>query len=109
MLGKTGVRIIAGDFNQDPANLEQVSLWLQQGWVECQSLAQRLWGRTPQPTCKHATQRDLVFLSPEAASLRCEVYVEEVFQERGLGFRFGGSHFTLMAHAQLHSLESCCA
>ena len=81
VLGKTGVRIIAGDFNQDPANLEQVSLWLQQGWVECQSLAQRLWGRTPQPTCKHATQRDLVFLSPEAASLCREVYVEEVFQE----------------------------
>ena len=81
MLGRSGVRLIAGDFNQSPEALEQVSVWIGEGWVECQDLALQLWNQQPVMTCKHSTRRDMIFLSPEAASLCRAVCVFDVFQE----------------------------
>ena len=81
VLGRSGVRIIAGDFNQNPGALEQISVWIQAGWVQCQDWAKQLWNQEPVMTCKHATRRDMVYMSPEAASLRQAVMVFDTFQE----------------------------
>ena len=56
--------------------LEQVAIWRQQGWCEVQELALARWGRPIQPTCKGATVRDYVWLSPEAAAMVQEVALE---------------------------------
>ena len=55
VLERSGVRIIAGDFNQNPGALEHVSVWIQAGWVECQDWAKQLWNQEPVMKCKHAT------------------------------------------------------
>ncbi|CAJ1337775.1 unnamed protein product [Effrenium voratum] len=78
VVGFQGVRVVAGDFNHDESALPQIALWKQHGWVETQQLALALWQQQPQPTCKGATQRDLIFLSPEAAALTQRVRVKDV-------------------------------
>ena len=96
VLGRKGIRIISGDFNHWHGDLEQVNIWKLQGWVEAQDLAQALWQQVPQPTCKHATHRDFVFLSPEAAALCKSVEVREVFAE----------HSTIIAGLRLNMVAS---
>ena len=81
VLGSRGFRVITGDFNHDIDRLEQCALWRNQGWVELQCLAERLWGVEPRPTCKHATRRDYIWLSPEAAACCVKAQVLDVFQE----------------------------
>ncbi|CAE7562454.1 unnamed protein product [Symbiodinium microadriaticum] len=81
VLGRKGVRLICGDFNHWHDHLEQVQLWKQQGWIEAQDLAQLRWQQVPTPTCKGSTQRDFIFLSPEAAALCESVRVCEIFAE----------------------------
>ena len=81
VLGRKGIRIISGDFNHWHAQLDQVTIWKQQGWVEAQDLAEQRWQQPPAPTCKGSTHRDFIFLSPEAAALCEEVRVHEVFAE----------------------------
>ena len=77
--GRQGPRFVAGDFNHDSANLDEIRHWEANGWVEAQSLALMQWGQPVQPTCKHSTQRDLIFLSPELAQLCRAVQVTEDF------------------------------
>ena len=84
ILGRSGPRIVAGDFNHNLEDLEQLQLWKSLGWTEAQTLAQSLWGHEPQPTCKHATRRDMIWLSPEAASLVAKVEVRDLFLEHAL-------------------------
>ncbi|CAE7399060.1 Pol [Symbiodinium necroappetens] len=81
VLGSRGFRIICGDFNHDICSLHQCQLWQSHGWIEAQDLAQQFWGTPPQPTCKHATRRDFIWLSPEAASYCAQVRISEVFQD----------------------------
>ena len=81
VVGLQGVRVVAGDFNHDESTLPQIALWKQHGWVEAQQLALALWQQQPQPTCKGATQRDLIFLSPEAAALTQRVRIKDVYME----------------------------
>ena len=81
VIGGRGPRIIAGDFNQDADRLEQLRIWRERGWVEAQEQAQLLWGQMPMPTCKGATIRDFLWLSPEAACLLHSVMVQQHFQE----------------------------
>ena len=81
VLGRKGVRLICGDFNHFHDDLEQVQLWKQHGWIEAQELALLRWQQLPTPTCKGATHRDFVFLSPEAASLCESVTVRDIFAE----------------------------
>ena len=80
VLGKQGLRIIAGDFNHSSSSLSQTDLWRQAGWVECQEYAAQHWGQDIQPTCKGATVRDFLWLSPEAAALLKRVTVTDDFQ-----------------------------
>ena len=81
ILGQSGVRVVVGDFNHSTDSLTQCAVWRQHGWVEAQTLAAQLWGHVPQPTCKHSTHRDFVWLSPEAATLVSSVAVVDVYQE----------------------------
>ncbi|CAE7600361.1 Pol [Symbiodinium necroappetens] len=81
VLGSKGFRVICGDFNHDTGSLHQCQIWKSHGWIEAQDLAFQCWGIIPQPTCKNATQRDFIWLSPEAASYCVQVQLFEVFQE----------------------------
>ena len=81
VLGRSGVRVISGDFSHSPDALEQVRIWRRNGWQCAQSLAFDRWGRVPLPTCKNSTMRDFIFLSPEAAALCQWVDTKEVFAE----------------------------
>ena len=81
VLGLSGPRAICGDFNHSAEELEQVAIWKREGWVDAQTVAEVRWGREPVPTCKAATYRDYVFLSPEAAACCSKVEVLHCFQE----------------------------
>ncbi|CAE7873848.1 ML5 [Symbiodinium sp. KB8] len=81
VLGARGFRVICGDFNHDAASLQQCQLWQAHGWVEVQDFAQHRWGIPPKPTCKNATRRDYLWLSPEAVAFLSQVRVTDVFQE----------------------------
>ena len=93
VFGSRGFRVICGDFNHDLDRLQQCAVWESQGWVEAQDLALRLWNRPPEPTCKHSTRRDFVWLSPEAAALCNSVSISETYQEHSTliaGFALSG-------------------
>ena len=62
---------MVGDFNHDSTKLH----------AEAQMHAQRLWGVEPVATCKHATIRDYIWMSPEVLELLASVAVQEVFTE----------------------------
>ena len=81
VLGRQGPRYVAGDFNHSAESLEELALWKASGWVEAQSLASARWGQEILPTCKGATQRDFVFLSPELAALCKAVAVQDHFAD----------------------------
>ena len=73
VLSRTGYRVITGDFNHDEDQLEAISIWKQQGWVEAQQFAEDKWQRPVAKTCKGKTTRDFVWLSPE-----CVPFIKEV-------------------------------
>ena len=79
VLGSQGPRLIGGDFNLGPGDSPQFDVWRRLGWCSAQELAFKLWGVSPSPTCKGQTERDLIWLSPEAISLCCEVKVHDIF------------------------------
>ena len=79
ILGMTGVRMVAGDFNQEPGQLTQHQIWLRHGWREAQQVAEELFNHQPQATCKRATHRDQLWLSPEAIQLLRGLEVEDDF------------------------------
>ena len=81
VLGRAGPRIVCGDLSADESALLQVQIWRQQGWLELQELAWQRWGRVPCATCKDATRRDFLYLSPEAAALCIDSSVTDIFQE----------------------------
>ena len=94
VIGGKGPRSISGDFNHEASSLEQVAIWQRHGWMEVQEAARCWWGREPTMTCKGATQRDFIFLSPEALALLYEVRVQDDFAEHstviaGLKFDLG--------------------
>ena len=68
VLGMSGVRVIQGDFNFDPEELPQQRIWRCHGWCNAQTIATELLQHEATPTCKHATERDQIWLSPEAVT-----------------------------------------
>ena len=64
-----GPRFLAGDLNHDLGDLPALTSLLEAGWLELQTLLQHRRGHSVQPTCKGATQRDFLFLSPELQPL----------------------------------------
>ena len=79
--GRSGFRVIAGDFNQDENALEQIQVWRSLGWVEIQTLAASRWGHLEVNTCKNATKRDMIYVSPEAAAFASAVQITQVFAD----------------------------
>ena len=72
-------------------SLEQVSIWRSLGWAEAQEVAQAWWGQEIQMTCKFATRRDFVFMSPEVIAHLRQVKVSYDFPD----------HATVIAGLQL--------
>ena len=70
-----GPAFIGGDINQDLQYVPAVSRLAAMGYVEIQDLCYRQTGQLPRPTCKHKTQRDFLWISPQLVSafLRCEI------------------------------------
>eukprot|EP00435_Cladocopium_sp_Y103_P057066 s239_g19.t1 len=56
-------------------------LWRQWGWRSAQEFAEQHWGQPRQFTCKHSTECDMVWLSPEAIAMCEYVDIAEVFAE----------------------------
>lgn len=50
-------------------------------WVSAQAFALRHWGQPISPTCKGSTERDFIWLSPEAQCLCRQVQVLDIFHE----------------------------
>ena len=81
VIGGRGARAISGDFNHDANVLDQIAIWRRLGWAEVQEAANCWWGRPVSFTCKGVTQRDFIFLSPEALAMLREVHVQDDFAE----------------------------
>ena len=81
ILGGRGPRIVGGDFNCAADGLDIFSYWKQLGWRSAQELAGFLWQQDLEFTCKHSTERDIVWLSPEAQALCGAVDVTYFFAE----------------------------
>lgn len=81
VVGGTGPRLIAGDFNSPIDRQDEFRLWEQYGWKEVQLHALSCWQRPVAKTCKQATVVDMIWMSPEAAMLCHHVGVHEVFAD----------------------------
>eukprot|EP00438_Fugacium_kawagutii_P035024 Skav226644 [mRNA] locus=scaffold1097:92180:97042:+ [translate_table: standard] len=81
VLGMEGIRIIAGDFNQEPLQLDQQCLWHRLGWRNAQEVAADLLNHLPVPTCKGVNERDQLWLSPEAIQLLRGIQVTDHFAD----------------------------
>ena len=79
--GSSGLIAIVGDFNFSPHELPHFQLWQSAGWISAQDLACQRWAHEWQPTCKGATERDLIWLSPLLASVCRSFHVEDVFTD----------------------------
>ena len=86
VLNSRGPRFVVGDMNLLPQQLEAAHPeWCQHGFREIQAVAAARWGWQVQSTCKHATQKDHLWVSPELASMLCEVQVQhDVFADHAV-------------------------
>ena len=81
VLGRRGIRAVCGDFNHSEQALEQIAVCKSHGWQEAQTLASARWGQEEVMTCKFATKRDFVYLSPEAVAACVAVQVRQDYAE----------------------------
>ena len=79
VFGFSGLAAICGDMNFNPDELHEFAVWKSLGWQSAQDLALARWNQEIQMTCKHATQRDQVWLSPKLAALCKAVELRHVF------------------------------
>jgi hypothetical protein len=87
----SGLRFIAGDFNQEHGDLECMRHWEQQGWVNVQQWAHQKLGTPIRPTCKNKTTKDHLYVSPELAVYLESIIVDDTyFKDHAiLAARFG--------------------
>ena len=84
VLGSCGPRFIMGDFNATPgdrSHLEAFDTWLRMGWRSVQDYAAQVLQWTPQNTCKGATNRDMIWASPEALALMHDIRLQDRFAD----------------------------
>lgn len=67
LLTLPGPRFFAGDWNYEPQDLEVVAKLRAAGWIEVQDLWFQRTGASIQMTCKGATRKDYLWLSPDLA------------------------------------------
>ena len=56
--GRSGPRVILGDFACPAGSLVAMKHWISQGWVDLQSFLHHSFGVEPQTTCKASTSPD---------------------------------------------------
>ncbi|CAL1166621.1 unnamed protein product [Cladocopium goreaui] len=81
VVGYQGIIIINGDFNYSPHELPCFDVWRAYGFCSAQDYANHRWHQPVAPTCKGATERDLLWMSPMAAALCQKVGVNDVFHD----------------------------
>ena len=64
-----GLAFLGGDFNHDVHQLPSFKRLIAMGYVEVQELMFRRTGTLPKPTCRHKTQRDLLWICPALAAM----------------------------------------
>eukprot|EP00438_Fugacium_kawagutii_P015719 Skav235342 [mRNA] locus=scaffold520:958024:962610:- [translate_table: standard] len=79
--GRSGCRMIVGDFNCEPGALDQMKLWKAHGWCELQEWFSETHGVAPRATCKQATCPDQIWLSPEMLRLIGNVGTWRIFPD----------------------------
>jgi len=67
LLQQPGPRFLAGDWNFDITALEVSHKLQAEGWIEVQDLYRSKTGADIQMTCKQATRKDFLWLSPDLA------------------------------------------
>lgn len=80
ILGREGVRMVVGDFNNTCDGIHAFRVWRLSGW-ELQVLMSRRFGLPARPTCKGSTAPDQIWLSPEAQRLICHVGFADLFPD----------------------------
>ncbi|CAK8995360.1 Putative ATP-dependent RNA helicase DHX57 [Durusdinium trenchii] len=88
VIGGFGIRTICGDFNFSEDELDSFEIWRQFGWVSAQRFASFHWGHLVKPTCKGATERDFIWLSPEAQALCCHIEVLDIIEHATVAVDF---------------------
>ena len=73
--------MVGGDFNVNDHGLDLFDLWRRLGWLPAQAFAEQFWNQPRTMTCKHATEKDLIWLSPEAQALCKQVEIADVFAD----------------------------
>ena len=77
--GATGCRYVSGDFNLSLFEVPELDYWYQKGWRELQHHAWLTEGKPMEATCKSATIRDFVWVSPE---LLCHLQQVQVLHHK---------------------------
>lgn len=78
-LHSTGLRFIAGDFNQPMGGISSMTQLLDLGWVDIQQWALSKLNKPIQCTSKGVTTVDHLFVSPELACYLKDVHVDSTF------------------------------
>ena len=76
-LQTTGPRILCGDINYQPHELQQLARLKALGFREAQDVALQKWGFIPQPTGKGDRRIDQIWLSPELQKVLVSLRVED--------------------------------
>ena len=73
----SGLRFIAGDFNQEDGVLNSMQEWADAGWINVQTWAAQALGKPIAATCKQKTTVDHLYISFELAMYLKDVFVEQ--------------------------------
>ena len=98
--GYSGLAVIQGDFNHCKNDLQQTKLWHELGWRSAQDIAAARWNHEVQPTCKGATERDYIFISPALQQFMTSFELFDTFMEHSslrAGFCFPSTAITSLA------------
>ena len=112
ILGRQGLRFVAGDFNASADKLAAIHMWKQCGWVEAQELHQQLTGQPPLPTYRGQPRPDRLHLSPELAGCFRDCQVKQDFADHATiraNFVLPDSHAATFTCAGSNSLELNCS
>lgn len=73
----TGLRVLAGDFNNGETDLPFFGILEMHGFKDLQTLASERWGQAMQMTCKCSNRVDFCFISSELQALLTSVHVDQ--------------------------------
>ena len=73
----SGPRLVAGDFNHGPHDLEQFRILRQAGFCEIQEIGLSRWGRQIQSTCGGTKNIDQIWLSAEMQSILIDYHIRD--------------------------------